>query len=198
MYGTDILRRVILLVVEQEAEFKFLGTWNQPNNRFKVSWTRLFFIFCQLFLPYLIIFQSFTAPSVRSTLKNQQTWQKRKENPCLTCVQPISPWYCEYPKSGSWVPIPPLGLANLKLSKENEEEGRRKRKMKKSFSKQSTFFLIIVSLGVISPSCCSCRKWTAQGNCKMSFLQFTTPLESYTACREQRWLLTLSCTHFYD
>ena len=38
--------------------------------------TRLFFILGQIFGTYLMIFQSFTAPTARSTLKNNQIWQK--------------------------------------------------------------------------------------------------------------------------
>ena len=25
---------------------------------------------------------------------------------CSTCLQPISPWYCGYPKTGSWLHVP--------------------------------------------------------------------------------------------
>ena len=42
------------------------------------------------YLVYLMIFQSFTAPSVCSTLKNHQIWQqldKNEKTPCATCLK---------------------------------------------------------------------------------------------------------------
>ena len=54
----------------------FEYTRNQPKNGLKPSQIRLFFICCQIFGRYLMIFQSSTAPLVISTLKNLQLWQK--------------------------------------------------------------------------------------------------------------------------
>ena len=54
-------------------EIGFLCIWNQPKNGFKkeVEQEHLF-IFAK-YLLYLMIFQRFAAPSVRSNLKNHQT-----------------------------------------------------------------------------------------------------------------------------
>ena len=50
-----------------------LGTRNLPKNGSKACRTRLFFIFCQIFGIYMIIFQFLTAPPARCT----PLWQKK-------------------------------------------------------------------------------------------------------------------------
>ena len=79
------------------------------RNELKVSWTRLFFIFCQL--SAIIIWWFFKVPQSlwRTPLwKKSSNMAKNEEKPCSTCLQPISPNYCRYPKSGFRVPVPPL------------------------------------------------------------------------------------------
>jgi len=62
----------------------FLGTRNQLKNGFKTSRTRLFFIFCQTFVLFLVIFKGFTVLSAMLHLKKssimpkvcQKIWRK--------------------------------------------------------------------------------------------------------------------------
>ena len=59
---------------DRVPEIQFSGTRNQPKNGLKTSWTRIFIIFCQFFFPYLMTFQSSSAPLACSILKNRQKW----------------------------------------------------------------------------------------------------------------------------
>ena len=58
-------------------EIGFSGTCrNQLKNGFKGKLKKVFFLQIFAIMNYLMIFQSFAEPSVCSTLKNDQIWQK--------------------------------------------------------------------------------------------------------------------------
>ena len=54
--------------------------------------------FSSFLATFLMIFQSSKAPSMSSTLKNNQKWQKNEEKPCSTWVQ----GHLQNPKSYFW------------------------------------------------------------------------------------------------
>ena len=70
-------------------------TGNHPKNGFKASWTRLFFIFA-----ILDAFSKFHSTFGALHFEKSSNMAKNEEKPCLTCLQPISPWHWRYPKPG--------------------------------------------------------------------------------------------------
>ena len=80
------------------------GTRNQPKNGSECKFIKAFLNFCAKFYSYLMIFQSFYSTlKEHSIWKSLQIWQnfgKNEEKHCSTCLQPIYPWYCKYPKPG--------------------------------------------------------------------------------------------------
>ena len=104
---------ILCLVAERVTKIRFSGTWDYSRKMgLRASWTRPFLIFLAKCLPYLKIFQVFAAPSVAQMsyaiwiiffhaissplwkiIKYSKNLAKNEENPCLTCLQPISPQY---------------------------------------------------------------------------------------------------------
>ena len=83
-------------------------TRNQPKNGFKARWTRLFFIFYQIFGIFddFSKFQSiYQCNWFWKIIKSAKILAKNEEKPCSTCIIPISPWHCMYPNPGFRVPV---------------------------------------------------------------------------------------------
>lgn len=93
-------------MAERILEIRFSGTWNQPKNGFMSGRTRRFFIILPNFLPYFDDFSKFSSifcyVPLWKIINYGKILAKNEENPCSTCLQPISP-KCEFR-----VPIPPL------------------------------------------------------------------------------------------
>ena len=70
---------------------------NQPRKGWITNWTRIFFISSPgIFLPFLMVFQSYTAPSAHSPMKNHQIWQnwgKKNRNSSIKPKTQISGMY---------------------------------------------------------------------------------------------------------
>ena len=70
----------MLLVTGRVPEMGFSGIRNQLKNGSNGKLNKAFLTFFAKFLPYLMIFQSSIAPSVRFTLKNHQICQTFGKN----------------------------------------------------------------------------------------------------------------------
>ena len=61
-----------------------IGYPESAKNRFRASWTRFFFILCQICLAFCMLFQIFAAPSANLA--------KIEEKPCSTCLK-VNPFH---------------------------------------------------------------------------------------------------------
>ena len=107
-YASTIFFKWLQIVAERGTTQKsiFVYTQNQPKNGFKTSWTRLFFIFCQIFDDFLKFQSIFAVLHFEKSSKNE-------ENPCSTCIQPILCTQDHFQKPEFWKPSPSLSCKKL-------------------------------------------------------------------------------------